>query len=208
MVFLERFKGSGLLVEGFESFLREWYGGDEEGNQRPVEWSGTAAEAAGHLPGEVLRFYEVAGRRPGSMVLKNRHEVKFVQPPGFLVGPDGSIDRRWIPILRDDAATLLIRSTDGSLHREKHASGSRVEVAVPPAEVLVSHGLVELIFREKRVSSGEAHLEEASLIYTGKYMGDEDSVFVYYHEDGWLWVGEERFDFRVGYGSARRPPRP
>lgn len=199
MTNLDRLKGTDLLIDGFDQFLKSWLG--DEPREEPLPWSGAEREPFDSLPWQVQRFYQVVQRWPSSKIVEENNQDSLMFPPRY--------QAPWNPRTRsneapDSSRIELVMENQGNwvvwLSREPEREGRLCTdfdrdfeegvfpMEVPPDEFLVTFGFHELVINADSYETLPSKLyQESQTIFRGRYHADLP-IQVRYHSSGFLWL--------------------
>lgn len=207
MTNLDRLKGTGLLIQGFDEFLAGWLG--VEPNRERIDWDDSAWFNAKQLPQPARLYFDLVKKWPTAKLGKVEFKDEALEfPPlprsiwshvdGVYVTPDPDIlklmcgHRNAVEIWFDNAEDKQqVLHVDHEVYVEEPAV---TELNVDLDEFLVTFGLNCLIVNSKYCDYRKQRLfREATPIFTGRYLLDEPR-HVLYHPEGFLWFGWGAYD--------------
>lgn len=208
MTNLDRLKGTDLLIDGFDQFLKLWLG--VAPREEPLPWSGEEKELFDSLPWQVRRFYEVVHRWPTSKIVEKNNQDALMFPPGYQMNWNPDTRAYDVP---DPKRIELVSENQGNwvvwLSRESKTEGRlctdfdrNFEEGVFPMEVPIDEFLVTFGFHELVINGGfyeeyDPELySESQTIFSGCYHADVP-IRVLYHPSRLVWLvyGEDEAPF-------------
>jgi len=209
MTNLDRLKGTPYLVDGFESFLKNWLELSEP-SDKPFPWEAEELARFHLLPTEVQQFYDIVRRWPQAEMLSKTSWDRLAYPPGkpsqyihslgewvtekqpssMVLARNHRASWRVEVGVRDENFAVLF--TDAGRGGRDLPDGESLQMAVGPAEFLVTFGMRELLLANPLSEWDPQALKQATVIYTGRYHADRELEFLYHPDNGgWLWMREQ-----------------
>lgn len=203
MINLDRLKGTGLLMQGFDEFMANWMAG-EEPNPETINWDSPEWKYAKQLPPEIRLFYEVVHKWPTARMKQidsKKEFLEFPPKPRNMWEPDkreisliaGRKDRWEIWYSTKNPAGEITLSYS-NLGRVTKANPLEQAMEVPIEELLITFGLNALIANSHYFDCRRQNFfAEAALLFNGRYHMDSPR-HVLFHSDGYLWFGWGAYD--------------
>lgn len=191
---LDRLKGSGMLIAGFESFLSAWFA-PASPRTPPPPWPEEALEILSQLPPEVREFHEVLYRWPqaGLSVLDPRdpehcsHHLEF---PKWIHQDEENGSYSPLVCENQYCFTVWVNLGTGTLFTDAHPTvegQGNYHMSAPVDEYLVTFGLMELCYRSKNQPHPNAipsvDWTAGTRIFAGRMYADYRVQFSH-HESG------------------------
>ncbi len=220
---LDRLKGTPHLIDGFESFLRSWLAPIEP-RQEPLPWTDEEMELVRAMPDCALQFYEAVQRWPSSWIVEtdeNEQDALFFPPRRVVekwirgTWETVTIDFARVEIAGENQGNWLVEvsleeSDFGKLYTNctrdmigaETAEGFPMEV--PLDEFLVTFGFYNMIICSGPPVKETERFPDSELIFLGRYNADAE-YGIFYHPDGFLWLGGGATKEDGHWWCAKRP---
>ena len=207
MINLDRLKGSGLLVDQFDEFLRLWFNSYEPNEEPLIFEDGEANEVFERLPYEVKRFYEVVHRWPQAGINSGfkaqdyltfpprywrkslHHDAEVFKDYAHLaIGHEGHWDMV-IGLSNDHCGKLLTNYGNPVLRSDITPPQDWHQFRTSPEEFLVAFAFLEMGARlhGRYVLEQQPDISNAELIFTGE-KPRWGPVYVFHDQSGFLWI--------------------
>jgi len=208
MTNLDRLKGTPYLMDGLESFIRQWLAPIGP-NEAPLPWADNEKEMKlfGQLPDEVQEFYQIIHRWPDAGIQAEEQDRLFCPPHKFAYWDeakqamleDEESDR--VALVVENQALFVIsmsiaEKNFGTLYTNADESYDPLEddeyreMTTPVGEFLVTFALREMISSRWDSASEPDYDDQSVTLFTGSYHADLP-MEIRCDAEGTLWLMDE-----------------